>query len=74
MSCRRRVLFLTCSGLKCHYKQTFKLRKKNYFFMVCHICLEEKNSYNRLDRLDLCDDCFNRVNKELEKNGSPKVS
>ncbi len=42
--------------------------------MVCHICLEEKNRYNQLDRLDLCDDCFNRVNKELEKNGSPKIS
>jgi len=42
--------------------------------MVCHICLKEKNSYNRLDRLDLCNDCFESVNKELEKNGSPKVS
>jgi len=42
--------------------------------MVCHICLKEENSYNRLDRLDLCKDCFDMVNKELEKNGSPKVS
>jgi hypothetical protein len=41
--------------------------------MVCHICLREENSYNKLDRLDLCIDCFNRVNKELEKNGRTKA-
>ena len=35
--------------------------------MVCHICLAE-NVNKKIDRLDLCDECFIKVKKELAKN------
>ena len=46
--------------------------------MVCHICLAE-NVNKKIDRLDLCNECFirveketARVEKELAKNNKEK--
>jgi len=35
--------------------------------MVCHICLAE-NVNKKIDRLDLCNDCFIKVEKETIKH------
>ena len=34
--------------------------------MVCHICLSEDVN-KKIDRLDLCISCYNKVKKELDK-------
>ena len=35
--------------------------------MVCHVCLAE-NVNKKIDRLDLCNECFIKVEKEIAKN------
>ena len=40
--------------------------------MVCHICLSDDVN-KKIDRLDLCVSCYNKVRKELDKKEKEEI-